>query len=50
MCQKPEDESSLLLKRCVVCSMPVMVGRVVTHISGVSHVTHIAKELHGSVI
>jgi len=45
-CQKTEIERSLLLKRWVVCSMPVTVERVVTRISGVSHVTHIVKELH----
>jgi len=39
MCQKTEDESSSLLKRRVVCSMPVTVEIVVTHISGVSRVT-----------
>jgi hypothetical protein len=50
MCQKPEDEGGLLLKRCVVCSVPVTVRRVVTYISGVSQGTHIVKELHGTVI
>jgi len=39
MCQKTEVESSLLLKRWVVCSIPVTVERFVTRISGVSHVT-----------
>ena len=45
-----EVESSLLLKSWVVCSIPVTVERAVTHIGGVSHVTHTVTELRGTAI